>query len=252
MHVRATLIAAALPVLLSTQVSAHEILPRPMSEAGADRMVVESTHVFAKPEELEDTANLKAMVVTASGSRDLALVPAGELSLAADLPDTAAAAWFVAHRLPLVYSNTPDGFKPGTRAENPEAIFTNRYEKFAKALVDGRDTAFVTRPLGHMLELVPLSNPADLKAGDTLPVQVLFNGAPVAAEVKATFDGFSDTPMTFAYATETGEAYGTPGVAAIKVWQPGYWYVRVAHDADDPADDVDTHVLRAVLSFEVK
>jgi uncharacterized GH25 family protein len=153
--------------------------------------------------------------------------------------------------LGLVYSSTPDGFKPGTRAENPDAAFTNRYEKFSKALVDGRDAAFVTKPLGHTLELVPMSNPADLKAGDDLQVQVLYNGAPIAAEVTATFDGFSETPMTFAYATETGDEYGTPGVAKVKVWQPGYWYVRVAHNAEDPAGDVDTHVLRAILSFQV-
>jgi hypothetical protein len=58
--------------------------------------------------------------------------------------------------------------------------------------------------------------------------------------------------MTFAYATETGDEYGEPGVATIKVWEPGYWCIRVAQDADDPADDVDTHVLPAILSFQVK
>jgi uncharacterized GH25 family protein len=241
----ASLCLAALPAF------SHEILLRPVTEGSATRMMVESTHVFVKAEELEDAANLKAMLATPAGMQDLPLMQSGDLSLAAELPAVDAAAWFVAHRLGLVYSSTPDGFKPGTRAENPDAAFTNRYEKFSKALVDGRDAAFVTKPLGHTLELVPMSNPADLKAGDDLQVQVLYNGAPIAAEVTATFDGFSETPMTFAYATETGDEYGTPGVAKVKVWQPGYWYVRVAHNAEDPAGDVDTHVLRAILSFQV-
>lgn len=251
-RMRPMLILTTLSLLSVVPATAHEILLQPMTEGGAMKMMVESTHVFVKAEELEDVANLKAMLVTPAGAQDVPLAQAGELSLAADVPAPQGPAWFVAHRLPLVFSNTPDGFKPGTKAENPTAIFTNRYEKFSKALVDGSDPAFVMKPLGHVLELVPMSNPADLKAGDELQVQVLYNGAPVAAEVTATFAGFSDTPMTFAYATETGDEYGTPGVAKVKVWQPGYWYVRVAHEAEDPADDVDTHVLRAILSFEVK
>jgi uncharacterized GH25 family protein len=245
-------VAAAAVLFAAAPTIAHEIVLRPVSDGGTSKMLVESTHVFVKAEELEDTATLKAALATPDGTQALPLAPAGELSLAADLPAVDSAAWFVAHREGLVFSSTPDGFKPGTRAEHPDAAFTNRYEKFSKALVDARDAAFVTKPLGHILELVPMSNPADLKAGDELKVQVLYNGAPVAAEVTATFDGFSETPMTFAYATETGDEYGTPGVATVKVWQPGYWYVRVAHEAEDPASDVDTHVLRAILSFEVK
>lgn len=247
-------ICAALAALLlvALPAAAHEILPRPVVIEGKTRMLVESTHVFVKAEELEDVATLKAMLVTPAGTQDLPLAPAGDLTLGADLPSVQSSAWFVAHRQGLVFSSTPDGFKPGNRTQNPDAAFTNRYEKFSKALVDGRDAAFVTQPLGHTLELVPMSNPADLKAGDDLKVQVLYNGAPVAAEVTATFAGFSETPMTFAYATETGDEYGTPGVATVKLWQPGYWYVRVAHEAKDAEEGVDTHVLRAILSFDVK
>jgi uncharacterized GH25 family protein len=232
--------------------TAHEILLVPSTADGKLTVAIESTHVFVKAEELEDAATMEATLVTPAGRAAMPIAPIGALTLAATADAPATAGYAVVHRLGLVYSNTPDGFKPGTRAENPDAIFTNRYEKFSKALVGASDASFATTPLGHVLELVPLTNPADLKAGDELQVQVLYNGQPIAAEVTATFAGFSETPMTFAYATETGDEYGQPGIASIKVWEPGYWYVRVAHDADDPANDVDTHVLRAILSFAVK
>lgn len=231
---------------------AHEIVLVPGVTDGTLKVTIESTHSFVAAEELEDAATLEAMLVTPTGAVSLPITQVGELSLGAEGKAPEGAAYFVVHRQGLVYSNTPDGFKPGTRAENPAAIFTNRYEKYSKALINGSDPAFAMAPLGNLLELVPQSNPADLKAGDELKVQVLYKGQPIAAEVQATFAGFSDTPMTFAYATETGDEYGEPGIATIKVWKTGYWYVRVAHDAEDPAADVDTHVLRAILSFDVK
>jgi uncharacterized GH25 family protein len=252
MKQKLALLLTAFAFLQTGPVAAHEILLVPSQTGDTLRVTIESTHRFVAAEELEEAANLAAMVVTPSGSTSAPITQFGELSLGAETTAPTGPAYFVAHRLPLVFSNTPDGFKPGTRAENPDAIFTNRYEKYSKALIDGSDDAFTMAPLGHPLELVPLSNPTDLKPGDELKVQVLYNGQPIAAEVQATFAGFSDTPMTFAYATETGDEYGEPGVATIKVWQAGYWYVRVAHEAEDPAADVDTHVLRAILSFDVK
>jgi uncharacterized GH25 family protein len=233
-------------------VSAHEILLVPRVADGNLKVTIESTHRFVAAEELENATTLEATLVTPAGTETLPITQFGALSLGAEGKAPTGAAYLVVHRQGLVYSNTPDGFKPGTRVENPDAIFTNRYEKYSKALIDGSDAAFAMAPLGHPLEIVPLSNPADLKAGDELKVQVLHNGQPIAAEVQATFAGFSDTPMTFAYSTETGDEYGEPGVAKVKVWEPGYWYVRVAHEAEDPDANVDTHVLRAILSFEVK
>lgn len=239
-------------ILGAGAVPAHEILLVPDIADGKLKVTIESTHRFVAAEELEDAAALEAMLVSPTGTETLPITQIGELSLGAEGKAPAGAAYLVVHRKGLIYSNTPEGYKPGTRVENPDAISSERYEKFSKALIDGSDAAFVTKPLGNPLELVPLTNPADLKAGDELKVRVLYNGQPIAAEVQATFDGFSETPMTFAYATETGDEFGAPGIATVKVWQPGYWYVRVAHEADDADANVDTHVLRAILSFEVK
>lgn len=182
---------------------AHEILVMPQMSDGKLSVAIESTHVFVEPEELEAAENIAASLVTAEGEEQLEVTAGGELSLMSETDAPAGAAWFVAHRLPLVFSSTPDGFQPGGSDQFPDAAFSNRYEKFTKALVNGEgaEEAFVTTPLGHALEIVPMSNPATLVVGDELPVQVLYNGEPVAATVQATFDGFSDAPMTFAFAT---------------------------------------------------
>lgn len=245
-------LAAAAAALAASAATAHEVLLRPVPLAGSTRVIVESTHVFAKPEEREDVAALRAGLVTAAGMTEVGLAPEGDLSLAADVAVPAGGAWVVAHRLPQVWSNTPGGFKPGSRAEHKDAIFTNRYEKFAKAYIAGTDPSLATEPLGQGLEIVPVGDLSGLKAGDALAVRVLHDGRPVPATVMATFDGFSDRPMTFAYATETSEEPGETGLATLKLWQSGLWFVRVALETEDPAADVDTHVLRAVLSFPVK
>ena len=52
--------------------------------------------------------------------------------------------------------------------------------KFAKGLAHaGSDDALFGRRVGHLLELVPQKNPLALKAGEALPVLVLYNGKPL-------------------------------------------------------------------------
>lgn len=50
-----------------------------------------------------------------------------------------------------------------------------RYLKYTKALYDWSDA--LSQPFGLPLEIQPLKNPFDLKAGEYLPVQVLYNGS---------------------------------------------------------------------------
>jgi nickel transport protein len=68
-----------------------------------------------------------------------------------------------------------------TRALLPEAALVTNNLKFAKALVlDERDEVSFQRKLGHLLELVPQKNPATVRPGEMLPVQVLLGGQPLA------------------------------------------------------------------------
>ncbi len=72
---------------------------------------------------------------------------------------------------------------PGVDAGAPQASkrITEIYSKYAKALVVvGKPSDFSTRPVGMMIEVVPAVDPATLKPGQSLPVQVLYRGKPAA------------------------------------------------------------------------
>ncbi len=55
------------------------------------------------------------------------------------------------------------------------------YAKFAKTyVVAGQPTGAFAKPLGLKIEIVPLADPNSIKPGDELPVQLLFDGKPIA------------------------------------------------------------------------
>lgn len=131
---------------------------------------------------------------------------------------------------PTFWSNGEGGWQMKNRQERPDAKYCQEASMFGKTVlnVDGAtDADFITKPVGQKLEIVPLVNPATIKAGEKLPVQVLFEGKPVlAAKVYATFAGFSKTSMAF-YGTT--DAKGMLDIIPLKA---GYWIVKVSHSKE--------------------
>lgn len=120
--------------------------------------------------------------------------------------------------------------------------------KYAKTIVEvgtGGSRVF-DRVVGHVLEIVPLSDPARLRAGDTLTVRVLYHGQPVPdAELHA---GVAP-PDTAGRPADIAAATGTDGIGRIPVASPGLWNVRLWHGA--PAREPDWEVHAATLVFNV-
>ena len=117
---------------------------------------------------------------------------------------------------------------------------TQTSSKFAKTMVEvgrGGPRAFA-RAVGHPLELVPVNDPAMLRAGDTLVVRLLYRGQPVAG---AHLHG-SPAPAGLTVTSDTAQARvatwndvaaetGPDGTARMALATSGLWNVRGLHAA---------------------
>lgn len=125
----------------------------------------------------------------------------------------------------------------GTRAGDGREIYSRR----AKALVQiGDATAaqpHVTRPLGLKLEIVPQRNPYQLARGESLPVQILYEGRPLSgATVKLNNLDFDAKPVAVRLTDVNGRA-------AFAVPRVGRWQLNVIWTqpiTGNPQADFDT------------
>lgn len=149
-----------------------------------------------------------------------------------------------------------DVYLNSTKAMVPDAKSTMSAIKFAKALyaVPG-DTAVYKREVNHLIELIPQKNPADVKAGGTLPVLVKFAGKPLAnAGVEVTD---STTKTVEGQAKFTTDA---SGIAQVPIKRVGLNVLSVDYDqANDgslgtamKALPVDKIAMIATYAFQVR
>ena len=247
-------LAFAMSILLPALARAHEFIAKPASMTAAAGAVLPvsglSSHVFVISQELEEAKDVK-LGLFADGKRiDISVKP-NEARLSYDgsvIAPTDKTFIVTGARLPQIWATTPEGTKPATK-KTPGATNARKIEKFSKALVNvsANDAGF-SAVVGDALEIVPVTNPATIKVGEEMGVQVLFRGQPLTTSVFATYDGFSKEENTYAYYTE-GHADGT---AKVKITQPGLWMIRVENAGPDVTDEYDRYVGRAVLLFEVK
>lgn len=146
------------------------------------------------------------------------------------------------------FTKSPEGYQDKPKNQVPEAVRCVRSAKYTKAIVNiGAPAGDVSQPVGQTLEIVPLANPATLKAGAELAVEVLYEGKPLAhSQLLATFAGFSSQENTFAYATSTDK----DGKALVKLWHPGLWLLLAKHELPfaNPAE-CDKYLHSATLTF---
>jgi hypothetical protein len=121
------------------------------------------------------------------------------------------------------------------------------YSRYAK-LIGGRGQK-ASSVLGHVLEIVPEKDPAELKADEELPVRVLFRGKPLAdAQVAAVYAGAKLEGHKYPVTSRTD----SEGRATLKLDRPGLWYARLIHmvpTVDDP--EVNWRSFFATVTFNV-
>lgn len=148
------------------------------------------------------------------------------------------------------YTKTTEGGKGCSKKGLKNVIKCFHSEMCAKAVVNvGNGKGKADIRIGHPFEIVPLANPADLREGDYLPVQILLKKKPFKGEIYATYVGFSTEKNTFAYITMTN----AKGKGKIKILRSGVWMIKAVHEEPYPDQtecDVDSYT--ATLTFEVK
>jgi uncharacterized GH25 family protein len=242
-------------LLIASPAQAHEFIVKPgaFSEKAGESVTatVYSTHSFFKGEEIEDAAITRAFVVS-DGKRtpivlqadQAKLVYAGAAQAPSDKPFV-----LLGQRAPIMLATTPEGSKRGTRKDFPNARLVRSIEKFSKAFINvGANDDIWSKPVGDRLEIMVRKNPAAIKSGDEVPVQVLYDGKPITTKLYATYDGFSSRAMTFAFYTEMEESE----TGYVKFTQAGTWIVRAEHIDDTRTDEIDRYLARAVLVLDVK
>lgn len=141
--------------------------------------------------------------------------------------------WAVEYR-----KNHGEGLKPGRE----------RYRKHAKALVVAGTPSDVWRaPLGLELEFIPEADPAALKPGSSLPVQLLWRGRP-AANIRIERAWASGGRHGIEIVGRTG----ADGRIAVPVDKAGQWRVHgVAIERAAQSTGADWESYWATLTFEV-
>ncbi len=103
------------------------------------------------------------------------------------------------------------------------------------------------QPLGLRLEIVPLASPCRLRVGDTLPVQVVFDGQPlVGVQVGAGYAGVHGHHYPVWLKTDA------EGRAAIPLDRSGPWFVRTLHMIPASRAEADWESWFSTLTFAVR
>lgn len=118
-----------------------------------------------------------------------------------------------------------------------------------KALISvGGGDEQIGKQHGQVLEIVPLNNPANLRVGEYLDVQVLVRDEPYEGMVFATYGDFS-SDGAYAYTVEADNE----GKASIRILHPGNWLVRTTVRQPYPDSDVcDIESYTTTMTFSIR
>lgn len=247
---RSTVIACALWLASPAGASAHDVWLTLDGDAAARRVIVNYGHPDDRPPVLPD----KIVDLLAIGANEtMSLLPGLMAAQEQGVPAAVSAPFaddgrsvFAARYDNGYWAKTPDGsFRNATRRLMPGASERVWSGKFAKA-VSGAGAPWF-RVLGHELEIVPLSDPAAVRPGETLRLRVLFRGQPLAGAEVERGDGTTkvaekDIPR---FAT------GADGVASIPIVEAGPQLLVIDHRVTPSAtpDQADADLFNATLWF---
>jgi uncharacterized GH25 family protein len=150
---------------------------------------------------------------------------------------------------PGFVSKTPEGRKLGNKKTLPNVVSCFAYRMSATALITCGGGKDHDQPTDHeALRILPLKDPRDLKAGDVLPLKIVFQGKPLAqAELKAAC-AHCDRDKEHPWVQE-GKS-DARGMVRVKLTAQGPWMFAVSHKIPytDP-DECDDYSYRTSLTI---
>lgn len=221
---------------------------------------------------------VEARVVTGRGSTPIAGASVSGTSLMLPVSPSVSGQHVIAVKLaPRNVRETPESFRRYLDLEGaPEAreryeregrlpalggdSITRRYAKYAKTFVEvGKGPRAFSQIVGHPLEIVPLSDPASLRAGDTLRLRVVLLDQPLAgAKLHAGSiplgTALGDTASARRAASrDVIVTTNGSGIASVPLTRVGRWNVRtiqIVPAARGSGADWDVHW--ATMTFQVR
>lgn len=166
----------------------------------------------------------------------------------------------VAEYKPTFWSQNANGWKRQSIKEMPDATYCEQTRMYGKYIANvGHESAskdIISKQMGHMLEIVPLDNPANIHVGERFKVKVLFNGEPLPnATLTATFDGFDTSDRSKSHKVEAqafSDKTGHDGTVDIIPLRQGFWKANVEHKVDFPDPKVCQKLANyATLTFQI-
>lgn len=142
----------------------------------------------------------------------------------------------------------------GPKTGHDDIVSSVYSQQFAKSVfLSGNSfTGDISRPIGHTLEIIPLTNPFALEnnRGGRMKVKVLYKGKPLAFQkVRAMYEGYSKNDESSAYVSTNRD-----GIADIRINHWGAWVIKTRLDttpSDELKDKVNTERYFASLTFFV-
>ena len=142
----------------------------------------------------------------------------------------------------------------GPKTGHKDIVSSVYSQQFAKSifLSGTRHDGDISRPAGHILEIIPLTNPfsMDNNRGGRMKVKVLYQGKPLPFQkLNAMYEGYSKNDESSAYISTNKE-----GIAELRIDHWGAWIIKTRFDttpSDELKDKVNTERYFASLTFFV-
>ena len=221
-------VATAASAVVVPGASAHDVWLTLAGPPAARRAIVNYGHPDDRPPAVADKV-LDLVAISGDGQRSLL---AGLAAARADGVSVARSRPFADDGHAMIAARYDNGYwvkiadkvyRNASRRLAPDATESMWSGKFAKALTG--PGAPWSKVLGHELEIVPLSDPAGAKPGDTLRVRVLFRGTPLAGGEVERGDGVTPVPEKDIPRFKTDQ----DGVAAIPIVKAGSHLIVIDH-----------------------